>query len=75
MVRKLTLSDTKDPAEAAHAAGLTYSQDDKPGIRRVKAGRAFRYLDAHGRPGQAKLFEQDPVSRHPSSLDQRLDLL
>src|SRR5260221_5252931 len=50
MVRKLTLSDTKDPAEAAHAAGLTYSRDDKPGIRRVKAGRAFRYLDPHGRP-------------------------
>jgi DNA topoisomerase-1 len=35
---------------AARAAGLTYTRDDKPGIRRVRAGHAFRYLTANGRP-------------------------
>jgi DNA topoisomerase-1 len=49
MVRKLTLSDSKDSLAAARAAGLTYSRDGMPGIRRVKAGRAFRYLDSRGR--------------------------
>jgi DNA topoisomerase-1 len=39
-----------NPLASARAAGLTYTHDDKPGIRRVKAGRAFRYLDARGKP-------------------------
>jgi DNA topoisomerase I len=54
MGRKLTVSDSKDSARAARAAGLTYSRDDKAGMRRVKAGRAFRYLDARGRPVNPK---------------------
>src|SRR5258706_14341258 len=49
MVRKTTLEDSKDSVAAARAARLTYSRDGKPGIRRVKAGRAFRYLDSRGR--------------------------
>ena len=39
-----------NPLASARAAGLTYTQDDKPGIRRVKAGRTFRYLNVRGKP-------------------------
>src|SRR4051795_12758455 len=39
-----------DPVQAAKAAGLRYSSDAGPGIQRKKAGKAFRYLDAEGRP-------------------------
>jgi DNA topoisomerase I len=49
MGRKLNISTKKDPLASARAAGLRYTADDKPGIRRVKAGRAFRYLDARGK--------------------------
>ena len=38
------------PAASARAAGLVYTTDQKPGIRRVRSGRAFRYLDARGKP-------------------------
>src|SRR6266571_8492984 len=43
-----------NPVASARAAGLTYTHDDKPGIRRVKSGRAFRYLDAGGKPVKPK---------------------
>ncbi len=33
---------------AAKSAGLRYVADDSPGIRRLAAGRTFRYVDAHG---------------------------
>jgi DNA topoisomerase-1 len=33
---------------AARAAGLRYTSDDTAGIRRRRAGRGWRYLDAHG---------------------------
>src|SRR3954470_7343643 len=39
-----------DPVQAAKAAGLRYANDARPGIQRKKAGKAFRYLDAEGRP-------------------------
>jgi len=39
-----------DPPAAARAAGLRYVHDDRPGIRREKAGDGFRYLDAGGDP-------------------------
>jgi DNA topoisomerase I len=32
------------------AAGLRYGTDTEPGIRRVRAGGGFRYIDPHGRP-------------------------
>ena len=43
-------SATADPLASAREAGLVYTQDDKPGIRRVKAGRTFRYLTPQGKP-------------------------
>ncbi len=39
-----------DPAESAKAAGLRYMSDTQPGIRRVKHGKHFRYVDAAGAP-------------------------
>jgi Bacterial DNA topoisomerase IB, N-terminal domain/CHC2 zinc finger len=36
--------------ESARAAGLRYVHDDQPDIRRVRRGKAFRYLDPNGRP-------------------------
>lgn len=38
-----------DPKEAAAGAGLVYVSDDKPGIRRQKRGKGFRYLGPDGR--------------------------
>jgi DNA topoisomerase-1 len=38
-----------DPRAVARDAGLRYSADDQPGIRRRRAGRGFSYLDADGR--------------------------
>ena len=31
-------------------AGMRFSSDDRPGIRRRRSGRGFRYLDSDGRP-------------------------
>jgi len=39
-----------DPLESARAAGLRYVSDLTPGIRRIRAGRAFRYTASDGRP-------------------------
>jgi DNA topoisomerase I len=37
-----------EPNAAARAAGLRYLSDDVPGIRRRRAGRGWRYVDARG---------------------------
>lgn len=37
-----------DPQECARVAGLRYVSPDDPGLRRVRRGRGFSYLDAHG---------------------------
>ena len=37
-----------DPAAAATDAGLRYVTDASPGIRRVRSGRGFRYVDPDG---------------------------
>jgi DNA topoisomerase-1 len=37
-----------DPVAAAEAAALRHSGDDAAGLRRVRRGRTFRYVDAHG---------------------------
>ena len=37
-------------AETAQEAGLVYTSDDEPGIRRVRRGKGFAYLDPDGRP-------------------------
>jgi DNA topoisomerase-1 len=39
-----------DPVHAAEEAGLRWVCDDRPGIRRRRAGKGFRYLDADGAP-------------------------
>src|SRR5436190_1077817 len=50
MPAKLKITARKDPVASARAAGLRYANDDKPGIRRVRRGRAFGYVDARGKP-------------------------
>lgn len=37
-----------DPVEAAHAAGLRYFTDARPGIRRKRAGKNFSYVAPNG---------------------------
>jgi DNA topoisomerase I len=39
-----------DPAKSADAAGLRYVSDAAPGIARKRAGAAFRYVEADGKP-------------------------
>lgn len=39
-----------DPVAAASAVELVHAGDDAPGLRRVRHGKSFRYLDAHGKP-------------------------
>ena len=45
----MTLDATLEAAEFAEAAGLTYVNADDPGIRRVKKGEGFAYVDANGK--------------------------
>ncbi len=40
---------TPEPATVAREAGLRYVSDDSPGIRRVRRGRSFGYVDPDGR--------------------------
>ncbi len=40
----------RQPARSARAAGLRYTTDAKPGIRRIRCGRGFRYLGVNARP-------------------------
>ena len=37
------------PEESAKEAGLRYTNDSRPGIRRIRRGSSFRYLTADGR--------------------------
>ncbi len=39
-----------DPVQSAKSAGLRYVTDARPGIQRLKRGKAFRYVDAEGKP-------------------------
>jgi DNA topoisomerase-1 len=38
-----------EPQKSAKKAGLLYVSDEKPGIRRLRSGSGFRYVDAKGR--------------------------
>lgn len=49
-----TDNSTEAGQEHAASAGLRYVHDDTPGIRRIKAGRGFRYLDPAGKPVSAQ---------------------
>ena len=42
-----------NPVDSARAAGLQYSSDARPGIRRVRAGSGFRYFGPVGRTVKA----------------------
>jgi DNA topoisomerase I len=48
-----------DPRDAAESAGLRYVSDDRPGIRRKKAGSGFIYTRANG----SRLAERDALKR------------
>jgi DNA topoisomerase-1 len=50
---------TAGPAASAAEAGLRYVSSNSPGIRRLRAGRGFRYLDADGQP----LRDRDTLAR------------
>jgi len=39
-----------DPIQSAKEAGLRYVSDTKPGIRRIRCGKGFRYRNADGSP-------------------------
>src|SRR5262245_38721895 len=41
-----------DPGEAADAASLRYGSDARPGIQRIRHGRAFFYVNGNGEPVQ-----------------------
>ncbi|MHB1558408.1 MAG: DNA topoisomerase IB [Isosphaeraceae bacterium] len=41
--------NTEAPQAVAREAGLRYVGDESPGIRRVRSGRSFRYVDPDGR--------------------------
>ena len=51
------VSVTPDPATSAAEAGLRYVSDEKPGIRRLRAGQGFRYV----RPDGSSV--KDPATR------------
>ena len=50
------------PVRAAALAGLRYVEDGLPGIRRVPAGRGFRFVDARGRPVRERV-QLDRIKR------------
>jgi hypothetical protein len=41
---------TPEPEVSAQAAGLRYVSDGAPGLRRLAAGKGFRYVDAQCKP-------------------------
>ncbi len=44
------LTVVPDLIDSAKAAGLRYVTDAKPGIRRKRSGKGFRYVDSQGKP-------------------------
>jgi DNA topoisomerase-1 len=48
-----------DPRDAAESVGLRYVSDERPGIRRKKAGKGFSYV----RPDGSKLTEPEALKR------------
>jgi DNA topoisomerase-1 len=53
------LTEPPDPKESAQAAGLRYVTDAKPGLRRVRCGKGFRYTA----PGGATIHDEDTLRR------------
>ncbi len=54
-----SLAEPPDPKESAQAAGLRYVTDAKPGIRRVRCGKGFRYTA----PGGATIHDEETLRR------------
>jgi DNA topoisomerase-1 len=52
-------TDTPSPEQEAACAGLTYSSDEMPGIRRRRYGKGFRFLWPDG----AQVTEEDTLAR------------
>jgi len=48
MGRAKVIPFPKDPVLSAKAAGLRYVRDAEPGIRRLKSGKSFRFVDPNG---------------------------
>ena len=64
-----------DPVEAAHDAGLRWICDDAPGIRRVRAGKGFRYVGPDGKPVRdARTLARIRQLAIPPAWTRRLDL-
>ena len=53
------LNEPPDPKESAQAAGLRYVTDTKPGIRRVRCGKGFRYTA----PGGGTIHDEATLRR------------
>lgn len=53
------LTEPPDPKESAQAAGLRYVTDAKPGIRRIRCGKGFRYTA----PGGATIHDAETLQR------------
>jgi DNA topoisomerase-1 len=47
--RVVPFTQPPDSARAARSAGLRYTTDRRPGIRRIRAGKGFRYVTPEGR--------------------------
>ncbi len=55
----LELEPALDPAASAKAAGLRYITDRRPGIRRIKSAKGFRYTSKDGKP----LYDDETLAR------------
>lgn len=47
-MNSLVSASEADPVDSARSAGLRYVNDQKPGIRRLKSGKGYRYVDSDG---------------------------
>lgn len=54
-----SLAEPPDPKESAQAAGLRYVTDARPGIRRIRCGKGFRYTA----PGGATIQDEETLRR------------
>ena len=57
--RPVSAQGIVDPKDAAESAGLRYVSDDRPGIRRKKAGSGFTYTRADG----ARITDREVLNR------------
>jgi DNA topoisomerase-1 len=59
MRQKTTLTGTNDAIASARDAGLVYTSDDKPGIRRLGRGKGARFVG----PGNKPIRSRDTLAR------------